>query len=57
MDVLTFLSLTNPYGIINWLAAAYILYVYKKTASASASVILLLLAAVNVLFGIIAVMA
>jgi len=57
MDVLTFLSLTNPYGIMNWLAAAYILYVYKKTASATAAVLLLLLAAVNVFFGITAVMA
>ena len=56
MDALAFLSLTNPYGIMNWLAAAYILYVYKKTASASA-VLLLLLAAVNVFFGITAVTA
>ena len=46
-DVLTFLASLNPYGIMNWLAMGYALHVSRKTNS----VLLLLLAMLNALFG------
>ena len=52
MEFLTFLSALNPYGILNWVAAAYALYVARQTKSA----LLLIVAAFNVFFGIIAIM-
>ena len=45
--VLTFLGALNPYGIMNWLAMGYALHVSRKTNS----VLLLLLAVLNALFG------
>jgi hypothetical protein len=51
MDVLTFLGSLNPYGILNWAAAAYALYVARETKSIS----LLIIAAVNAFFGVLAV--
>lgn len=47
MEFLDFLVSLNPYGIINWLAMGYALYVSKQTNS----VLLLLLAVLNALFG------
>jgi hypothetical protein len=52
MEFLDFLVSLNPYGIINWVAVAYALYVARQTKS----VLLLIVAAVNVFFGIIAIM-
>jgi hypothetical protein len=52
MEFLDFLVSLNPYGIINWVAVAYALYVARETKS----VLLLIVAAVNVFFGIIAIM-
>jgi ABC-type transporter Mla maintaining outer membrane lipid asymmetry permease subunit MlaE len=52
MEFLQFLASLNPYGIINWVAAAYALYVARKTKS----VLLLIVVAANVVCGITAIM-
>jgi hypothetical protein len=52
MEFLDFLASLNPYGILNWAAAAYALYGVKQTKS----IVLLLIAALNVFFGVIVVM-
>jgi hypothetical protein len=51
MEFLDFLVSLNPYGIINWVAVAYALYVARETKS----VLLLIVAAVNLFFGVLAV--
>jgi hypothetical protein len=52
MDILAFLGSLNPYGIINWIAAAYALYVARQTKS----VLLLIVVAANVVCGVISIM-
>lgn len=48
-EVAVFLAALNPYGLLNWLAAAYCGYVYNKIGNG----VTLFLGVLNVVFGIV----